>query len=69
MIAKLIVVDASRDNAVKLMRTALDQVEVEGISTNLQFLSQILDTPDFLNGNINTQFIDVHIETLISSQT
>ncbi|MDC0158206.1 carbamoyl phosphate synthase [Rhodospirillaceae bacterium] len=69
MIAKLIVADANRDNAIKLMRTALDQVEVEGISTNLQFLIQILDNRNFLNGNINTTFIDDHIEKLITSQT
>jgi acetyl/propionyl-CoA carboxylase alpha subunit len=34
MIAKLVVAAANRDEAVKIMRTTLDQVEVEGISTN-----------------------------------
>jgi biotin carboxylase len=51
------------------MKTTLDQVEVEGISTNLEFLIEILDTADFLSGNINTRFIDTNIERLTSSQT
>ena len=67
MIAKLIVAAANRDEAVKLMRTTLDQVEVEGISTNLEFLIEILGNADFLSGNVNTKFIDTNIETLINS--
>jgi biotin carboxylase len=58
---------ANRDEAVKLMRTTLDQVEVEGISTNLEFLIEILSNADFLIGNVNTRFIDTNIETLINS--
>jgi acetyl/propionyl-CoA carboxylase alpha subunit len=69
MIAKLVVAAANRDEAVKLMKTTLDQVEVEGISTNLEFLIEILDNADFLSGNINTRFIDTNIERLTSSQT
>ena len=49
------------------MRTTLDQVEVEGISTNLEFLIEILGNADFLSGNVNTRFIDTNIETLINS--
>ena len=67
MIAKLIVAATNRDEAVKLMRTTLDQVEVEGISTNLEFLIEILGNADFLSGNVNTKFIDTNIETLINS--
>jgi 3-methylcrotonyl-CoA carboxylase alpha subunit len=67
MIAKLVVAAANRDEAVKLMRTTLDQVEVEGISTNLEFLIEILGNADFLTGNVNTRFIDTNIETLINS--
>ena len=67
MIAKLIVAAANRDEAVKLMRTTLDQVEVEGISTNLEFLIEILGNADFLSGNVNTRFIDNNIKTLINS--
>ena len=67
MIAKLIVAAAIRDEAVKLMRTTLDQVEVEGISTNLEFLIEILGNADFLTGNVNTRFIDTNIETLTNS--
>jgi biotin carboxylase len=61
------VASANRDEAVKLMRTTLDQVEVEGISTNLEFLIEILGNADFLSGNVNTKFIDTNIETLINS--
>ena len=67
MIAKLIVAAANRDEAVKLMRATLDQVEVEGISTNLEFLIEILGNADFLTGNVNTRFIDTNIETLTNS--
>ncbi len=67
MIAKLVVVAANRDEAVRLMTTTLNQVEVEGISTNLEFLIEILGNANFLSGNINTRFIDTNIETLISS--
>jgi acetyl/propionyl-CoA carboxylase alpha subunit len=39
------------------MKRALDEYRVLGIRTNIPFHQALLDNPDFLSGNFNTQFI------------
>ncbi len=40
------------------MRSALGELVLEGITTNLDFQFQILDDEDFINGNFDTSFIE-----------
>jgi propionyl-CoA carboxylase alpha chain len=57
MIAKLCSWGPDRAAAIEVMRTALDEFEVEGIGHNLPFLSAVMDHPRFVSGDISTAFI------------
>jgi len=57
MIAKLIVRDRTRDEAIKKMLHALDEFVVEGIPTTVDYHKKVLSHPDFISGNYDTSFI------------
>ena len=57
MVAKIIVRGDTREEAIRKMQSALGEVVVEGISTNLDFQYEILSHPVFVKGEINTHFI------------
>lgn len=58
MIAKIIVHAPNRDAALQKMRSALDEMVIIGINTNLDFQYQILKTDTFCNGEATTSFIE-----------
>lgn len=57
MIAKLIVHDKTRLEAINKMKRALSEFYIEGIHTNIEFLLKILDNKKFVNGDFDTSFI------------
>ena len=57
MIAKLCTWAPTREQAIEVMRNALDSFEVEGIGHNLPFLVAVMDHDRFVSGNITTAFI------------
>ncbi|WP_067730328.1 acetyl-CoA carboxylase biotin carboxylase subunit [Oceanobacillus damuensis] len=63
MIGKLIVKGKSRNEAINLLKQSLTTYKVEGIKTNLPMLLNIVDHPQFLNGNTTTAFIDKYYLT------
>jgi biotin carboxylase len=60
MILKLIVRDKDRESAIAKMRSALGELVIEGINTNLDFQYDILSDSDFQAGNVDTNFIPSH---------
>ena len=62
MISKLCTWASDRKSAIKTMRKALDVFVVEGIASNLPFLSAVMDHPKFISGDISTAFIDQEYE-------
>ena len=58
LVAKVIATGASREEAIRRMRTALAEYQVGGIKTNIPFHQRILQDPDFLAGNIHTKYLD-----------
>ncbi len=60
MILKLIVHDKDRDSAIAKMRSALGELVIGGIKTNLDFQYEILSNPDFETGDVDTNFIQTH---------
>ena len=64
MIAKIIVYDKDRHNAIRKMISALGEVAIEGVKTNVDFLYELLNQPDFQEGNITTDFIPQHYPDL-----
>ena len=57
MILKLIVHDKDRDSAIAKMRSALGELIIEGVKTNLDFQYEILNNPYFEAGDVDTDFI------------
>lgn len=68
MIAKLIVWDESRNNALRKLGVALAEYQVAGVATNLNFLSKIAGHPAFAGKELDTGFIDRFKEDLIPAQ-
>jgi len=58
MIAKLCTWSTDRKSAIETMRKALDTFEIEGITSNISFLSAVFDHPKFKSGDITTGFIE-----------
>lgn len=58
MIAKLIVHGEDRASALQQAVRALECTQVSGVTTNRAFLKQILQHPDFINGELDTHFIE-----------
>ena len=58
MIAKLIVWAKNREEAIRKMQTALGEIIIEGIDTNVDYQYEILNNPDFLKGNTDVGFIE-----------
>jgi len=57
MISKLISHAPTRDLAIEVMQLALDEYTIQGVETNIDFLSSILQQPRFINGELDTNFI------------
>lgn len=58
LIAKIIVHGKDRQEAIVRMRRALDEFIIEGIKTTIPFHQKVLNNPDFINGNFNTNFLE-----------
>lgn len=58
MIAKIIVHGRDRKEAIAKMRTALEEMVVIGVKTNLDFQFAILENETFQQGNAHTGFVD-----------
>ena len=57
MIAKLVAHAATRDEAINRLHLALDHYEIDGIASNRQFLSAVLENAAFKSGDLTTGFI------------
>ena len=58
MLMKLIVYDKDRESAIAKMRSALGEVVIEGIETNINFQYEILENDAFQEGDTDTSFIE-----------
>lgn len=58
MIAKISVWAKNRGEAIRKMQSALGEVIIEGVDTNVDYQYDILNHPDFLAGNVDIEFIN-----------
>lgn len=58
MLMKLIVYDKDRESAIAKMQSALGEVIIEGIETNINFQYEILENEAFRSGDTDTGFIE-----------
>ena len=59
MLAKIICHGEDRKEAIAKMKRALEEVVIDGITTNVDFLYEILEDVDFEEGNFDTSFLEV----------
>lgn len=57
MIAKVIVKAPTRADAIAKLKTALAETKLAGVECNLEYLRQIITTPEFASGDIHTKWL------------
>jgi acetyl-CoA carboxylase biotin carboxylase subunit len=60
MIAKLITVAQTREEAIAKMQRALGEFVIEGIKTTIPFHVKLMENEDFRKGNYTTKFLETH---------
>ena len=65
MIAKLIVHDVDRSRALARMREALAACAIEGPKSNVEFLERLVRHPVFVEGMIDTSYLDRHLDEVL----
>jgi acetyl-CoA carboxylase biotin carboxylase subunit len=61
LLAKIIVWGRDRSEAIVRMRRAIDETEIQGIPTNLEYLSLVLSDPRFQAGDVDVEFVERHL--------
>ncbi|KAL1934018.1 hypothetical protein VTP01DRAFT_6200 [Rhizomucor pusillus] len=57
MIAKLVVRGQDRNDALRRFRRALEQYQIVGLHTNIDFVKRVAEHPEFIKGEVETGFI------------
>ncbi|KAK2748914.1 hypothetical protein FQN57_007197 [Myotisia sp. PD_48] len=68
MISKLIVRGSDRAEALRNLSAALEQYEIAGPVTNIEFLKRVCRSPDFIAGNVETGYIEKHRSELFDKE-
>ena len=66
MLLKLIVYAKDRDEAIAKMRSALGEMVIEGVDTNIDFDYDIINHEAYKNGDTDTHFIETHFRQYLS---
>jgi len=64
MLGKLIVYAPTRKEAIRKMRSALEQFMIDGVVTNIEFLYLVMHNTNFVRGVYDTSFIKNFLETI-----
>lgn len=67
MIAKLVVWGEDRQIALRKLIRALEQYQLAGFSTNVEFLKTLSAHPAFMAAELTTTFIDQHFDSLFAT--
>jgi acetyl-CoA carboxylase, biotin carboxylase subunit len=65
----LIVWGSDRRAAITRMKRALQECAITGVSTTIGFHQRILDTPEFLAGEVYTNFIEQVMQPKASAKS
>jgi 3-methylcrotonyl-CoA carboxylase alpha subunit len=66
MIAKLIVYDADRTQALQRLREALTECDIVGPKSNIAFLERLVRHPVVIEGRIDTGYLDRHLSEFLT---
>ena len=58
LLAKLIVAAADRETARRRLCEAVDRFVVGGMATTIPFHRRLLDTPEFVSGDLHTRWVE-----------
>ena len=58
MIVKIITYGVTRNEAIAKMKRALEELVIDGVDTNRDFLFEIIRNPNFIRGTFDTSFIE-----------
>mgnify|MGYP000843918786 CR=1 FL=1 len=58
MLAKIIVRSDTRENAIEKMNLALQETNIYGVTTNIDYLNSFINTQDYKNGDLSTHMLD-----------
>lgn len=58
LLAKVIAWGEDRDTAIRRLLRALDEFQIGGICTDLEFLKQIITSPQFVEGEVDTTYLE-----------
>jgi 3-methylcrotonyl-CoA carboxylase alpha subunit len=67
MIAKLSVHGTSRSEALKYLNFAIRGIEIGGLVSNQPFLKRVIEHKDFIEGSVDTNFIEQNAKQLLES--
>ncbi|MDH3297509.1 MAG: acetyl-CoA carboxylase biotin carboxylase subunit [Gemmatimonadota bacterium] len=62
LLGKLIVLGATRAEAIVRMRRALDELALNGVRTTIPFHRAVMDEPDYLAGRVSVRYVEQHPE-------
>lgn len=68
MIAKIIAKGNNREEAIQKMQNALEKFVILGLTTNKNFLLEILQHPSFGDGTFDTHFINKYFESYMDTK-
>ena len=66
LLAKVIAYSSSPqfERAVSKSLSSLSEFRIEGVDTNIGFLRNVLNHPDFMDGSVHTRWVDENLKTL-----
>ncbi len=65
MLAKLIVTEASRAEAIQRLKRSLGEFHVSGVKTNISFLLAVVETEAFQKGQYHTGYVEQHLQEIL----
>ena len=68
MIAKVIARGENRNDSINNMIQSLNEIKIEGISSNKSFLLSVLENKLFLKADINTKFVENNLNFLLQKK-
>ncbi|CAL4242789.1 unnamed protein product, partial [Meganyctiphanes norvegica] len=69
MIAKLVVWGQDRNQALNSLTTCLADYNIVGLNTNVNFLMDLAKHPSFVSGDVHTDFIPEHYDSLFPERS
>ncbi len=67
MLAKVIVKAPTRLDAIRKMRRAIEEMVIEGVTTNQDLAHLIMYHPEFLKGSYNTGFLEKNLDDILNA--